>query len=1167
MMSYVWDLFFPKPQAGWFGLPAPQQLAEQEAEIFDKVGRTVLSVIVLGLTLMWVFQFEFVRKGILKAYYTGKTVVTTIWFSIVQFWGDIPTGGSAPTVNGHCWNAQDNPHGVTYCSHCSMLIKPSSWWTRRVMYQCGICGRASHQWCRRQADRLPCKHPCAEDRSHHLVEGNLPPSSVCEVCGLSCASMTALAGKRCIWCDRTVHDSCAKSLLPDCDYGIHSDLVLPPTAVCGVCEDQDDDGNKENILKNSGSLDSNNRKNMEEKSAAESEADKKMSTMQTLKDGANNFGEMISQGFKSLRVRGSPSKDDLDQHINSGNNNNIESTAVSSSSPSPPNVNAEPADSSRGDKQRPTMTPEERDNLTLSTINKSRDSVSKPETISKTESRESAWYKPNRNSKLIKPAFDVFSGGDAKIIKDGNGSSSAVKPKIGKSDTEPPGTFDAIGSSRSPMKISSSDPQVDSLARQQYEHSSGGGQSVAVDAAGRVMNDYYPGGSAPPSVHPNQSPASTNLSSQCSPSPQRGEIFEQPRHPGERGDDGSSEIELNESKLFATCKQSPPERHATPLERQDSWASHASNVLERVVDRVSSRPSVDGNGNGNGAGSRDLAAAVKPPPRKSWGLRRSVSGDRKDQLFPPWTTANMADFQIIPEKVKHKVLLVFLNPLSGGQLGRALVEKFRRFLNPLQVVDLSKDKPEKALELFRCVAEEENLVVVVCGGDGSAGWIMDSISQTYPGLHVPLGMLPLGTGNDLAQVLGWGAGYTLEDDLSKFLRRVHSSTTSIFDRWKVTYLRIRSPEDEQKARKSTKYLTDGGAGGGPATSPVVSKSISTEKFRDPISPDGKEQLPALETQSWVMNNYMDIGVVARIVSKFHNVRESNPELFKSRIGNKYRYGELSFEDMMSTGQCDISQVTLYCDNKQVRVPKDAASIVIINIPSFSGGANLWPDRDVMRVGGFNTPFMAMGGTSPVAAASTTDNLPSRSFGWGDRSMSPTRGTRRSNASSPRRAMQQTPSMPSFDTVDDVASMPARASSAGNYERFFPNASWKRQSYKDGILEVVAVRSLFHMAQITVGVAQPERICQGSELKLFIPESDGMPFQVDGEPQKISGPGLITIGFAKQSLVLIPTSVPNVPRGCLHMNQITEMINDMCERQTIDRRTRKALLRELARRAA
>ena len=276
-----------------------------------------------------------------------------------------------------------------------------------------------------------------------------------------------------------------------------------------------------------------------------------------------------------------------------------------------------------------------------------------------------------------------------------------------------------------------------------------------------------------------------------------------------------------------TRKSSAPE--ADPLDRKESWASHVSDALENI--RSSSKEIMN-----------------RKSENKPW--KRANSTD--ESPFPPWTTANMDDFAIIPERVKHKVLLVFLNPMSGGQLGRALIEKFRRFLNPIQVVDLSKDKPTKALEMYRCVAEEDNLVVVVCGGDGSAGWIMDSISQSYKGLHVPLGMLPLGTGNDLAQVLGWGAGHTLDDDLSKFLRRVHTSTTSLFDRWSVGYVRIRSPEDEKdKNSKQTakEYIEN---------SPSKKKVADSPKDSSPDKKEEEVALPALETRNWVMNNYMDI---------------------------------------------------------------------------------------------------------------------------------------------------------------------------------------------------------------------------------------------------------------------------------------------------------------------
>ncbi|KAG9416131.1 hypothetical protein AC1031_000531 [Aphanomyces cochlioides] len=233
-------------------------------------------------------------------------------------------------------------------------------------------------------------------------------------------------------------------------------------------------------------------------------------------------------------------------------------------------------------------------------------------------------------------------------------------------------------------------------------------------------------------------------------------------------------------------------------------------------------------------------------------------------------------------------LLVFINSRSGGQMGLHILRQLRRWLNPLQIYDLSIQGPETALIQFSKVP---GLRILVCGGDGSVGWVLgaiDNLSQAHFQRQPPVAILPLGTGNDLARVLGWGSGYS-DQPISDILFEVENAHISMLDRWRV---------DLNGVKRST------------------------------------------------MNNYVGIGVDAQVALEFHEKRERSPSLFVNQFINKFWYTRYGAQNFL-TRKCGNleTKIELICDGQPLELPPGIEGLIIANINSFAGGSVLWHEDD------------------------------------------------------------------------------------------------------------------------------------------------------------------------------------------------------------------------------
>jgi len=237
-------------------------------------------------------------------------------------------------------------------------------------------------------------------------------------------------------------------------------------------------------------------------------------------------------------------------------------------------------------------------------------------------------------------------------------------------------------------------------------------------------------------------------------------------------------------------------------------------------------------------------------------------------------------------------LIVVGNKKSGNNDGNAVLAAFRRHLNPAQVIDLAESRMEEAVE-WCVLASPATCYIVVCGGDGTIGWLLNTADKMKLDTHPAVAIFPLGTGNDLSRTLGYGSGSDSSDNVSEYMNRLARAETVPLDRWRVEvvprrHLRIRLP-----------------------------------------------------TSTILLNNYLSIGVDALVTFNFHKARESPFYIMPSRVINKLIYFSYGTKDVLER-QCQTlnKKLELYMDGKKIELP-EIESVVILNIPYWGAGVRPW----------------------------------------------------------------------------------------------------------------------------------------------------------------------------------------------------------------------------------
>ena len=206
------------------------------------------------------------------------------------------------------------------------------------------------------------------------------------------------------------------------------------------------------------------------------------------------------------------------------------------------------------------------------------------------------------------------------------------------------------------------------------------------------------------------------------------------------------------------------------------------------------------------------------------------------------------------------------------------------------------------------------------GGDGTVAAAASLIALACERARLPqtrrapVAPLPLGTGNELSRISGWGAAYG-GGSMANIVRNVAGAYLSKLDMWTATIV------------PSGRGTRGGGFGVDDDAETGADADAETKVRRKFVC-------------------FFSVGFDAHISHRFTKRRERDPSSCATVWQNKAWYAYYGAKEFMSggghlTGDDGKRIVELYVDDKRVDVPRDLNSVQVFNIHSSADGVDFW----------------------------------------------------------------------------------------------------------------------------------------------------------------------------------------------------------------------------------